>query len=83
MESIIASIVTGGLALIGVIYTNSTANKKIEMQLLTAQAVTNEKLEQLAGEVRKHNTFNDRILKLEMQVQTLEKAVEKLKGAAA
>ena len=73
MENIIIAIITGGLALIGVIITNSASNQKIEQQIITAQAVTDTKIQQLTDEVRKHNTFGDRITKLEVKVDALEK----------
>lgn len=73
MESILTAIITGGLALAGVIITNMMANKKIENQLVTAQAVTDAKIVQLTEEVRKHNTFGDRITKLETKVEILER----------
>ena len=46
---------------------------KIENQLMMAQAVTDTKIEQLTDEVRKHNTFGDRITKLETKVEILER----------
>lgn len=73
MENIIIAMITGGLALIGVIITNSASNQKIEQQIITAQAVTDTKIQQLTDEVRKHNTFGDRITKLEVKVDALEK----------
>jgi hypothetical protein len=76
MESIIASVITGALALAGVVITNVTSNKKIENQLITAQAVTDNKLENLTEEVRKHNSFADRITKLEVKVDALEKRIK-------
>ena len=72
MESIVTALITGGLALIGVIISNNASNKRMEQQLLTAQAVTDTKIEQLTDEVRKHNTFGDRITRLETKVETLE-----------
>lgn len=77
MEYIITALITGGLSLIGVIISNISANKKIEMQLMNAQAVTDVKLEQLTDEVRKHNSFADRITTLEVKVDSLEREVEK------
>ena len=56
---------------------NIIAYKKIEMQLMNAQAVTDVKLEQLTDEVRKHNSFADRITTLEVKVNALEREVEK------
>lgn len=57
----------------GVIITNMMSNKKIENQLTTNQAVTDTKLDILTEEVKKHNTFGDRITKLETKVEILEK----------
>lgn len=67
------AIITGGLALVGVIITNIASNKKIETQLVTAQAVTDAKIDTLTEEVKKHNTFGDRITRLETKVETLER----------
>ena len=73
MESIIVAIITGGLALVGVIFTNIQSNKRIENQLIASQAVTDVKIENLTAEVRKHNTFADRITVLEVKIEALEK----------
>ena len=77
MESIITAIITGGLALCGVVITNMSSNKKIETQLMTNQAVTNAKIENLTEEVKKHNSFGDRITRLETTVDILQKEVAK------
>ena len=69
MESIITAIITGGLALVGVIVTNIQSNKKIENQLTTAQAVTDCKIEELTREVREHNNFARRVPVLEEQMK--------------
>ncbi len=74
MESIVTAIITGGLALVGVVITNNSANKKIEQQLMTNQAVTNAKIENLTEEVKKHNTFGDRITRLETKVELIERS---------
>lgn len=73
MESIIVALITGGMALVGVVITNISSNRKIEQQLVTAQAVTDAKIENLTDEVRKHNSFADRITTLEVKVANLEK----------
>ena len=77
MESIITALITGGLALCGVVITNMSSNKKIETQLMTNQAVTNAKIENLTEEVKKHNSFGDRITRLETTVEILQKEVSK------
>lgn len=76
MESIIVAIIAGGMSLIGVIITNSNSNKNIENQLKTAQAVTDTKIEQLTEEVRKHNSWADRITALEVKVEELKRRVD-------
>lgn len=80
MEGIVASLITGVLALVGVIVTNVSANKNIEQKLITGQAVTDTqiknletKMGELTDEVRKHNSFGDRITKLEVKVAEIEK----------
>lgn len=73
MESIITAIVAGGLSLIGVIISNFSANKKIETQLSTNQAVVNTKIDMLTEEVKKHNSFGDRITRMEVRLDNLEK----------
>lgn len=74
MDSIVTAVITGGLALLGVIITNISGNKKIENQLITNQAVTETNLKNLTEEVRKHNSFADRITALEVKVDSLERA---------
>lgn len=78
MDNIIGSLVTGLLALVGVIITNMRANKDIENKLSTAQAVTDVKLEQLTAEVRKHNSFGDRITSVEAKVQEINSRLERM-----
>lgn len=76
MESIITAIIAGGLSLVGVIISNLSANKKIENQLSTNQAVVNTKIDMLTEEVKKHNSFGDRITRMEVRLDTLEKEVK-------
>lgn len=80
MESIITALITGGLALVGVIITNVMSNKKIEAQLTTAQAVTDVKIETLTTEVREHNNFARRMPVLEEKLNNFEKRIESLEG---
>ena len=77
MEYIITALITGGLSLLGVVITNISSNKKIEAQLMTAQAVTDTKIESLTDEVRKHNSWSDRITALEVKVDALERGNKK------
>lgn len=76
MESIIVAIITGGVSVLCVIITSVSANKKIETQLKINQEVMNTKLENLTEEVKKHNSFGDRITRLETTVEILQREVK-------
>ena len=78
MESILPSIITGVLALIGVIISNISSNKQVENKLVTAQAVTDQKIVALTEEVRKHNNFATRVPVLEANIQSIEHRIENL-----
>lgn len=78
MEAIIGSIITGGLALIGVIFTVTNGNRKMETQLHTQQAVTDTKIEELTREVREHNNFAQRVPVLEEQMKVANHRIEDL-----
>ena len=81
MESIIVAIITGGLALIGVIISNKSAADKTQAQISTAQAVTDTKLEELTREVRMHNNFAKRVPVIEEQMKVVNHRVEDLEKA--
>jgi Zn-dependent M32 family carboxypeptidase len=76
---LIGSVLVGVLSLIGVIYTNAQSNKTVENQIVTAQAVTDNKIENLTREVKKHNDFASRIPVLENKIENLEEEVRELK----
>lgn len=78
METILSAALTGILALVGVIITNSMSNKKTEAQLDKAQAVTDTKLEALTEEVKKHNSFATRLPVIEEQIKVANHRIEDL-----
>lgn len=80
LGAIVVAIITGGLSLIGVIITNVSGNRTVESKIMTAQAVTDTKIDALREEVRKHNNFASRIPILETEVAQLKKDVEKLQN---
>lgn len=77
-EAIFVAFITGACSIVGVVLTNIASNKKIENQLVTAQAVTDEKIERLTEEVRKHNSFGDRITRLEEVARQLAERIERM-----
>ena len=68
-DTIWAAIIPSVLALLGVIITNMMGNRKIETKLETGMAVMEEKVDNLKEEVRKHNSFAERIPVMEEQIK--------------
>lgn len=73
-----ASIIVGGLTLIGVISSNSRTNKDMQAKLETSQAVTDTKLDELTREVREHNNFAKRMPVVEEQVKVINHRIDDL-----
>ena len=82
MTEIIVALITGGLALAGVIISNAATTAKIAADLKTAQAVTNTRIEELTREVRKHNGFAERIPVIEEQMRSVHHRIEELEDKA-
>lgn len=83
MESIIVALITGAFALIGVVITNASSNRKIENKLVTAQAVTDTKIDALTAEVREHNNFARRMPVVEEQIKVINHRIEDLEKSHA
>ncbi|MBE6827695.1 MAG: hypothetical protein E7514_03650 [Ruminococcaceae bacterium] len=81
-DNIATALITGGLALVGVIITNAVnarnVNRSIENQLRISQAVTDTRLSELTREVREHNNFARRMPVLEEQINSLERRVTQI-----
>ncbi|WP_122789149.1 hypothetical protein [Intestinibacillus sp. Marseille-P6563] len=75
---IIVSLITGGLALIGVILSNRAAGNRTDEAIRTAQAVTDAKLEALTREVREHNNFARRMPVVEEQIKVINHRIKDL-----
>lgn len=71
MTEIIVAVISGGLALIGVIISNVASSRKTQAQIEVSQAVTDTKIEELTREVRKHNGFAERMPVVEEQVKVI------------
>ncbi|MCI8654486.1 MAG: hypothetical protein HFJ48_01220 [Clostridia bacterium] len=78
MESIIVAIITSGLGLIGIIYSNSQSNKKIENQFETQVAVIKTEIKELTREVREHNNFAKRMPVVEEKISVINHRIEDL-----
>lgn len=73
-----AAVIVGLLSLIGVMITNSRANSKMQNDIKTAQAVTDERISELTREVRMHNEFARRIPVIEEQIRVANHRVSDL-----
>lgn len=78
MEGIIASVITGVLALAGVIITNISGNRSMQSKLTTNQAVTDTKIEELTREVRLHNGFAEKIPVIQEQIKVINHRIDDL-----
>lgn len=67
METILASLLTGAVTLVGVLIANGRA-----------QAVTETRLEELTREVREHNNFARRMPVVEEQVKVINHRIDDL-----
>ena len=70
-----SAIVVGILSLIGVMITNSRSNSKMQNEMKTSQAVTDERISELTREVRLHNNFAQRIPVIEEQIKVVNHRV--------
>lgn len=71
-----ASIIVGIFSLIGVAITNSRSNAKMQNDIRTAQAVTDERISELTREVRKHNNFAERIPVVEGEIKVIGEQIK-------
>lgn len=90
---ILPSLITGGLALIGVIITNSTNKQKIvkdvagenakaindiRLEITAYHSSTDEKIKELTREVREHNNFAKRMPVVENDIKHIEEKIIEL-----
>lgn len=82
-EAIIVAIITGGLALIGVIITNITGSQRMQHQLETTTAVlgakvdnVKEQVDNLRAKVEKHNNFAERMPVLEEHLKDSNRRIQ-------
>ena len=71
-SAIIAAIITGSFSLLGVVVTNSYANRQMEMRIQQNQAVMETKIDELTRRVNLHNQVVERTYDLERRVSVME-----------
>lgn len=77
-DAVLVAVITGGLSLVGVIVSNLATARRTEAKILTAEAVTETKLEALTLEVREHNGFARRMPVVEEQIKVINHRLEVL-----
>ncbi len=75
-----STIAVGLLSLVGVIITNCRSNHRIHSQIQMAQAVTNERIEELTRELKKQNEYVNRVPALEEKIKSINRRVHSLEG---
>ena len=75
-ESIIVAVITGVLSLVGVVIANITAHQKTMAAVEKAQALTDQRLDQLTREVRAHNGLIDRMYAVEAKANLNEEKIK-------
>lgn len=75
IESILVALITGGLSLIGVLFSVFASSRKTQAEFDKSQAVMNERISELTREVREHNNFAMRMPVVENQIQNLDNRV--------
>lgn len=71
INDITVALITGGLSLLGVVFTCMTSNRNIQNQIEKNQAVTEYKVDELTREVREHNNFAKRMPIVEEQIKVI------------
>ena len=74
-DAIIVAIITGAFSALAAFLSAYFTSKKAEQSMITAQAVTDTKLEELTREVRLHNNFAQRMPVVEQKIDNLEQKV--------
>ena len=83
MDAIIVALITGGCSVVGTIITALTTSRRTEQRMITAQAVTDARLEELTREVRAHNNFAQRVPVLEEQLRVANHRIADLENKTA
>ena len=77
-EAIIVALITGGLSLLGIIYSSNNTAQAMDSKLDKQQAVMETKMDELTREVREHNNFAKRMPVVEEQIKVINHRIEDL-----
>ena len=77
-EAIIVALITGGLSLLGIIYSSNKTAQAMDSKLDKQQAVMETKMDELTREVREHNNFAKRMPVVEEQIKVINHRIDDL-----
>ena len=77
IAAVLVAVITGGASIIATIVTVRAGNKQIISDIKTHDAVQDTKMDELTREVRVHNSFAERIPKIEARLDGLEKRLDR------
>ena len=77
-EAIIVALITGGLSLLGIIYSSNKTAQAMDSKLDKQQAVMETKMDELTREVREHNNFAKRMPVVEEQIKAINHRIDDL-----
>lgn len=78
LSAVLSALITGSLALAGVILTTKSGQQKMQTELEKSQAVTQTELKELTREVREHNNFAKRMPVVEEQIRIINGKISEL-----
>lgn len=79
-DAVAVALISGGLALLGVIITSISTSRRMSAQLERNQAVMDTKIEELTREVRLHNNFAQRIPVIEHDIKVINHRIDDLEN---
>lgn len=77
-DAVAVALISGGLALLGVIITSISTSRRMSAQLERNQAVMDTKIEELTREVRLHNNFAQRVPVIERDIKVINHWIDDL-----
>lgn len=79
-SAVLVAIISGGLSLIGIIYSANKTATDMDGKLDKQQAVIETKMDELTREVREHNNFARRMPVVEEQIKVINHRIDDLEG---
>ena len=79
-DAVLSALITGGLALAGIVITVRAGNNELRHKIEVSQAITDTKLDELTREVRLHNNFAQRVPVLEEKMDSANHRISDLEN---